>query len=684
MSLKNDDKVFIKRRRLDPYGYSDDDEEVDDEGSNIKMRADQNNATAETGGMARKYGIGAKLLSKMGYVEGQGLGKNGSGIAEPIKAEQRPMRNVGLGMLTASRSGETDVYSSSDDEIVHVPPLNVSFKKTTTITSPEIKRNDDDDEVELRRLLRVLQHKCNIDITPKLRGKIKFDSMKKRLELERISNELIKIQDNLEAIDHRTTLLQPEIADLEEEELILKEVESIWFNNTLSLMDKTATILRLADSKLVDQLLSDLLRHNFMASYSWNPLDYSNLILEQLVPLVDTLKYQMDSSSNHLNETQTVVYQVVFDKLLEFWENFKVTNEQSNLVLTLILDYEPILKFINCMEYILEKYIYPKLIKAITEWDLTAQKESCPCLWVFDFMVIISDDIREKLEQQIEDKFREYCKHWYHRSAVIIPITALLFIQEILGKRKYSEIVRAEFLGKFIDQLWEKHFDPIIELEDWRSAAAEEGSIYFSRLLHEYKEFFDEEDYRVLMRGTFNEYNKVIYQWMLYSSEEDNKKAKWWFQWLINKIFKNKLPFEVELIEIRKTLLFLENWKIGLNNPIHDESLNIRQELNLNHDSVNARDRQETYTIQNIPMRKIVPTFKDVLEDYCEEHGYILEKQYDKYTQLRYGKHKDTLVPVFKVLCGKKSQNVAIKDDILWVEKEKNNYFPRYLYEVKF
>lgn len=682
MPLKNGDKIFTKRRRLDPHEYSNDDG-VDDEGSNINARSDLNNTTAETGGMTRKYGIGAKLLSKMGYVEGQGLGKHGSGIAVPIMAEQRPMRNVGLGMLTASRSGEADVDTTSDEEIVHASPANVSFKKTTTIISPEIKSNDDDEEVELRRLLRVLQHKCSIDITPKLGDKLKFDTLEKRLEFERNSNELIKIQNNLEAIDHRTALLGPEIADLEEEDLILKDIENIWQNKTVSLMDKAATILRLSDSKLVDQLLSDLLRHTFMESFSWNPSDYSNLILEQLVPLVDTLKYQMDSSSNHLNKTQTVVFKIVFDELLVFWENFKLTKEQANLVLTLILDYEPILKFINCMEYILEKYIYPKLINAISEWDLTEQKAFCPYLWVFDFMVIISDELRKKLEQRIEDKFHEYCKNWYHRSAVIIPIAALLFIQEILGKEKYFEIVRREFLGNFIDQLWEKHFDPIIELEDWRSAAAEEGSIYYSRLLHEYKEFFDEEDYGVLIRGTFNEYNKVIYQWILYSPEEDIKKAKWWFQWLINKIFKNNLPFEVELIEIRKTLLFLENWRKEMNNPIHDESLNIREELNLNHGEMNGFYDQGTYTIQNIPMRKIIPTFKDVLEDYCEEHGYILEKQYDKYTQLRYGKHKDSLVPVFKVHYGKRSQNVAIKDDILWVEKEKNSFVPMYLYEVK-
>ena len=42
-------------------------------------------------------GIGAKLLAKMGYVPGQGLGRDGGGIARPVEAVQRP-KGAGLGV----------------------------------------------------------------------------------------------------------------------------------------------------------------------------------------------------------------------------------------------------------------------------------------------------------------------------------------------------------------------------------------------------------------------------------------------------------------------------------------------------------------------------------------------------------------------------------------------------------
>ena len=46
---------------------------------------------------AHTRGIGSKILAQMGYLgEGTGLGRNKQGIAEPIKAHQRP-KKLGLG-----------------------------------------------------------------------------------------------------------------------------------------------------------------------------------------------------------------------------------------------------------------------------------------------------------------------------------------------------------------------------------------------------------------------------------------------------------------------------------------------------------------------------------------------------------------------------------------------------------
>uniref|UniRef100_A0A2A4IVW2 G-patch domain-containing protein n=2 Tax=Heliothinae TaxID=95178 RepID=A0A2A4IVW2_HELVI len=54
--------------------------------------------------------VGFKMLQKLGWTEGQGLGAEGSGIVEPINKANQPVANLGLGASTS------DVVSAEDDE----------------------------------------------------------------------------------------------------------------------------------------------------------------------------------------------------------------------------------------------------------------------------------------------------------------------------------------------------------------------------------------------------------------------------------------------------------------------------------------------------------------------------------------------------------------------------------------
>ncbi|KAL3310477.1 Angiogenic factor with G patch and FHA domains 1 [Cichlidogyrus casuarinus] len=58
---------------------------------------------------------GAKLLSKMGWTPGSGLGKNKSGIAEPIRVDQRKTQYAGLGRDPADRVSQ---QSSNQSEVL--------------------------------------------------------------------------------------------------------------------------------------------------------------------------------------------------------------------------------------------------------------------------------------------------------------------------------------------------------------------------------------------------------------------------------------------------------------------------------------------------------------------------------------------------------------------------------------
>ena len=91
--------------------------------SKISKSSNPHGSKSSSAGPQSTYGIGAKLMQKMGYVSGKGLGTDGKGILNPIEHKLRP-QGLGLGGIKektaqakaeARRQGQ-DISDDSDDD----------------------------------------------------------------------------------------------------------------------------------------------------------------------------------------------------------------------------------------------------------------------------------------------------------------------------------------------------------------------------------------------------------------------------------------------------------------------------------------------------------------------------------------------------------------------------------------
>lgn len=686
-----------------------------------------NNNDSNSNEMTKKYGIGAKLLAQMGYVKGQGLGSGGKGIASPIEAVQRPRGKVGLGMLSAtadkinrndeaSYSSEDESMDSSSDE----NPLasnfsnNISHKKNDVSKFVKFNRKgtvtlNNSDRLKLLNRLRDLEREdLNIKVLPTL-----LEDIKNKPEIEKDTKfQLLDIVQKLEHIDSRLKSLGLRIPTLKSEQQHLHDANTLLLELDESISDQDLLkngdvlqahidkIMQLQDDDVMDFLMAKLLKivflqESFKSDNKW--ILKENVFERYILPIVDILQYRINDelfSNRKLNKTQTVIFQIVYPQIMNLIAHTNLASHLENKTLiTLLVQYEFTLKYIHIYDHILMSLIEPKLCTELQELVNTDLVNS-NITWLLDFTVLLPPETMNTFQLLVKEIFKTFCEKWHYRDPLISKET-IGVIKIFLSNEQYYEIVQREFTPTLY-RLTEKYFSIETDFHDKiidEKGSATIDSIDVIRLTRKCRYILYPKDYEAFMLFFFNSINKFLFDWVFYYGDDPKtrSKAQNWFNWFINRVFSGyeveEEPTTSDINRIKETKQFLE--KIDNNtDPIHDEEFDIIDALVTNliggkeHVEKNGISSKD-YTVDTIPMRKVTTTFREVVEDYCIENGCILEKLSNKYTDISIGMHNTLLVPVFQVTIGSKHKNVAIKEDILWVEQNDGKYAPTYLRDFK-
>lgn len=634
--------------------------------------------------LSSKYGIGAKLLLGMGYVPGRGLGSDGAGIVNPIETETRA-KGVGIGMFRGmhprSAGYDDDMYaSSSDEEDLSTEQRALSSKYQQPVTfsaNVQILKSSQEDELHLiKQRLQKLNYKysedeLSIENLPKLKVLILRLSQKQaalakaQQRHETLVNEQRTKQESLDAIDRLLEFLSSEQTtsktNIDHENImhVIDETLNCSFFSNFE-KDKYLSLLLDMHAQTINVDLEYLLQEN-------NAL---LAMLNQVISLVayhpefqNSLAYDVQDHSD-LSFLQSSIYFLLSPSFEQFFQNLIIPSDLSTCV-TLLLDYEDVLKFINYFDYLVAQHLSRKLIQSLKTHDLL---ENHQLLTFFkDFELILPDMMKVLLKDIVKEQFQEFLQTWYHSDVSEFPNDLLEIIKsDVYGDPCvdfYRDITKSEFVQRFFEQMWPKYFDLQQDLVEGQ----EKFVLYFVKTLFQWKTLIEEESFNIILYHCFNEIKKVIFQWYFFKRDTFHTEAMGWYEWI-------KSVFPAKNLYCKQQLFDIDQWlKNGPSGCIHDETRNLYDDL-----FSKAETYNQNYTVENIPLGKIECSFAEVVDKFCQEHDLLMAKRTavcepvllegvdaKEVHPLYVIQSLDSLGTneIFEVLC-------LIKNDTLWIQSQ--------------
>ncbi|KAK9457123.1 GC-rich sequence DNA-binding factor-like protein-domain-containing protein [Dipodascopsis uninucleata] len=664
------------------------------------------------------YGLGEKLLAKMGYVEGQGLGTDGRGIVNPIEQKLRPER-LGLGGVKEKtkqavreerrRAGMTTDITDDEQEVSKVrnrsEPKRTMRSKVTYKTIEEIEglglpvpsywkniidmRGIETKVVEDMKDIVAMQVPDNEEAE-----KARMAELARR-DLEMYANEWENLQSRRKHIDKEEERIRKLVDDetlnidrLSQVMDIVKDIGELVLNISKSdpvyvgqyppiLEDISKRLEKLQFQypnevehfKLDDVAIAStqhILRKIIM---DWNPLSEPTYLKDYFTRWRTILRIDYHSEKRKFIETKLIATRraTLFESMLSEiwlprvrsalyndWNVYKPTD-----LIILLEEWKEILPHF-IVSQLLEQVVLPRINLAVSNWDPRSSQvmsyvTPAPHLWIFPWMPYLGSHLKP-IVSDIRRKYNLLMSNWDISHGTID------------GLDEWREV----FDRRDLEKMTEQHIYPklVNVLRIGFQVNPSDQDVKPIQDVLKWRRYFRNSKFSYLIETEFfPKWLDILYMWL--TSEPNYSEVNEWYKFWVS-LFPRDLRvspgvrkgFQVGRDLIKKASYLGTRAADELDSPVFEVSHgnNIKNSQSAEHFK-ETKEKEQTQSREYVQNTVGESTMKDVVEDFCMDNNLL-------FIPLRRA-HEVLGHPLYRVTAsasGRGGFMCYFEDEILWAQ----------------